>query len=261
MRSPEGVELVLPVATPAPRMAAYAFDFVLVMLLMMALLVLTALSTPALDWASERMKQWAGETQSGHKSDALLAAAPLIVFMLVVWGFSEVLYFGLWETLTRGLTPGKYLMRLRVVGAGGQPLQAHASLTRNVLRVVDILPGSYAFGLICMVMSRHYQRLGDHAGGTIVIRTDRVERPEAPEFPRDIEPLPLSREQMARLGEREILLARGALRRFDTAPDAPYEVLAQAAAAIATRLSLPSEEMQNPRRLLQRVLLTAQRER
>jgi uncharacterized RDD family membrane protein YckC len=259
MRSPEGVELVLPVATPAPRIAAYAIDFLLVAVVAIGAFVLLLLGTPLAEWLNERFQRWAEETQTGDQNAALAALAPLFVLMLVAFTFGEVLYFGLWEALTRGLTPGKYLVRLRVVGLGGQPLDAKAAFLRNLLRMVDVLPSSYVIGLVTMIMSKRGQRLGDHAAGTLVIRTDRVERPVDPVVPDGLEPLALSREQLARLGTRELTLVRSTLRRCESAADPRSELLLQVAEALATRLELPREELSDPLRLLQRTLLTAQR--
>lgn len=259
MRSPEGVELVLPVATPAPRIAAYAIDFVLVTVVALSAFILLLLGSPVAQWLGEHLRQWAAESQAGDPDAALAALAPLLVIMLVVFTFGEVIYFSLWEALSRGLTPGKYFMRLRVVGLGGQPLDAKAAFLRNLLRAVDVLPSSYVIGLVTMIMSKRGQRLGDHAAGTLVIRTDRVERPTDPDVPEGLEPLALSREQLARLGARELTLVRSTLRRFTGSANPRSELLQQVATALAARLQLPPEELSDPLRFLQRALLTAQR--
>ena len=47
----EGVELTLPIATPAPRMAAYAVDMCLMWLLFAGTIALLAVSFPVFDWA------------------------------------------------------------------------------------------------------------------------------------------------------------------------------------------------------------------
>src|SRR4029078_2537000 len=56
------------------------------------------------------------------------------------------------------------------VRSGGQPVGFLASLVRNVLRLVDFLPTLYLLGAIMIVVSRHHQRLGDLAAGTLVVR-------------------------------------------------------------------------------------------
>jgi hypothetical protein len=68
-------------------------------------------------------------------------------------------------------------MRLRVVRDGGRPLTLQDSITRNLLRIVDMLPASFVVGLGSMLLSPDGKRLGDLAAGAIVIR---LERPPAP---------------------------------------------------------------------------------
>jgi len=215
-----------------------------------------AVSFPLFDWLSE-MTADLTPGQADNRDHVFAALAPLFVLVMLVWVFGEFLYFSLWELAAGGRTPGKYLMKLRVVGLDGQPLGVRASLIRNLLRTADMLPSTYAVGLCAMVVSQRSQRLGDHAAGTLVIRTDRVERPEDVQLPPGIEPLPLSREQMARLGVRELTLIRSALRRHERNYRTP--AIDQAARALAARLALPPEELHDPLRLLQRALLSAQR--
>jgi uncharacterized RDD family membrane protein YckC len=257
MRSPEGVELELPIATPAPRMAAYAIDLMAVGLLVLTLFVLLALGTPAADWIVEQTDRWSESTGRGDTGEAMAALLPVMIVVMLVSYFGEVLYFGLWETATRGLTPGKYIVRLRVVGLDGQ-LTAKAVWVRNLLRVADMLPSGYAVGLIAMLVSDHGQRLGDHAAGTLVIRTDRVEQPPKIELPPALEPLPLSREQLERLGPQELHLARATLRRNQGAAADP-ELLDDVARSLAKRLGLDADELHDPLRLLQRIVLTGER--
>ena len=260
VRSAEGVELELPIAGPAPRMAAYMIDVVLVVGMLIVILVLTALSPPISAWFGERLADLKPGKLRGEESYAALA--PLMVALTVALYFGEFVYFSAWELATRGLTPGKYLLGLRVVGSAGQPLDAKAVILRNALRVVDILPSGYTIGLVTMIGSRYGQRLGDHAAGTIVIRTDKIQAPAPLDLPADLEPLALSREQLARLGERELTLIRSTLRRVHGAEAANTQntaLLEQIAHVLVDRLGIDASETDSPERLLQRVLVTAQR--
>jgi uncharacterized RDD family membrane protein YckC len=93
----------------------------------------------------------------------------LLVF--VVLGFvSFWAYWILPEALWSGQTVGKYVLHLRVIDARGGPITAGQAVIRNLLRVVDFLPWSYALGTIVMFGTVRSQRLGDLAAGTIVIR-------------------------------------------------------------------------------------------
>jgi hypothetical protein len=50
-------------------------------------------------------------------------------------------------------------------------------LIRNVLRVVDQLPGVYAVGIVTMLISPRSQRLGDLAAGTVVVHEKALTAP------------------------------------------------------------------------------------
>jgi len=90
-----------------------------------------------------------------------------ILYFLVNWW-----YMVLFEVLNQGQSPGKQFMGLRVVHDDGTPIGWAASLTRNLLRFVDVLPFSYAFGIVSCLNSRTFKRLGDLAAGSVVVYRD-----------------------------------------------------------------------------------------
>lgn len=95
---------------------------------------------------------------------------------LLLFGF-DVLF----EVRFGGRTPGKHAAGLRVVRDTGAPITFVPSAIRNVLRIMDFLPGLYGIAIIAIFVSRHNQRLGDLAAGTLVIRERRpAPPPEAP---------------------------------------------------------------------------------
>ena len=78
-----------------------------------------------------------------------------------------------------GQTLGKRVMRLRVVRADGSAAGMREVGVRTILRVVDGV-GLYLVGLVVMLVSgKRRQRLGDMAGGTIVV--DASTAPDAPQ--------------------------------------------------------------------------------
>ena len=91
----------------------------------------------------------------------------VVVFSAVVFGWS---YFIVLEWLWNGQTLGKRLFGLRVINEDGSPARFFAVFVRNLVRVVDFLPGFYGFGLVSIVLSSRSQRLGDLAAGTYVVR-------------------------------------------------------------------------------------------
>ncbi|HEX6125773.1 MAG TPA: RDD family protein [Pyrinomonadaceae bacterium] len=92
-------------------------------------------------------------------------------------------YFIFFEWLWDGQTPGKRLLKLRVIRDDGRPITLWEAIARNLLRVFDAAPGFlvpiYSIGLIVIFLSSRDQRVGDIFAGTVVIR-ERTD--EAPTF-------------------------------------------------------------------------------
>jgi len=95
----------------------------------------------------------------------ILMGLGILVAFLVFWG-----YFVLFETLWNGETPGKRMMGLRVIKDAGYPVDFRAVVTRNLIRIADFLPITYAVGFIVVLIHAQYKRLGDCAAGTVVVR-------------------------------------------------------------------------------------------
>jgi uncharacterized RDD family membrane protein YckC len=143
--TPEGIELALDLAGLGSRFTAGLIDLALKAVIVAGLLV-------------------AAIPLGGLGATIVEAAVPLLVY---------IGYDVLFESLGSGRTPGKRASGLRVLRADGSPEDVVASLVRNVLRLVDGLPLSYAPGIVSILLTRRNQRLGDLAAGTIVVRERR----------------------------------------------------------------------------------------
>ena len=95
------------------------------------------------------------------------AVGGIVVFALF-WG-----YYMVFEITTNGQSPGKLALGLRVIKEGGYPISFADSAIRNLVRVVDFLPFCYGAGLFVMLINKDWQRLGDLAAGTLVVKTSR----------------------------------------------------------------------------------------
>ena len=102
----------------------------------------------------------------GYQSTATWAFALLILLgFLLYYG-----YFAAFEALWGGQTPGKRAVGLRVISVTGQPITAFDALLRNLLRIVDQMPGIYAVGVLSIFFTARNQRLGDLVAGTVVVQ-------------------------------------------------------------------------------------------
>src|SRR5215472_910485 len=106
---------------------------------------------------------------------ALTAAAP----KSAIWGmailvlFFFLLYFGyfaFFEIIWNGQTPGKRKAGIRVIKDSGRPLTVAESIGRNLLRIIDWLPGFYAIGIASALLTKENKRLGDLVAGSLVVR-------------------------------------------------------------------------------------------
>ncbi len=150
IETPEGIDLPLRPAGLVPRALAFAFDLGARAVVMGVLLVPLALL---------------GNIGIGLGS------------LLVSWW-----YMVLFEVLNQGCSPGKQVMGLRVVQDDGTPIGWSASLIRNLLRFVDMLPFGYFLGAISCLHHPHFKRLGDLAAGTLVVyREQPLARPQVPQ--------------------------------------------------------------------------------
>jgi uncharacterized RDD family membrane protein YckC len=86
-------------------------------------------------------------------------------FFLLYFG-----YFAWFEIFWRGQTPGKRAIGIRVIKETGRPLSPTESIARNLLRIVDQLPGFYGVGVLAAMLNAQNRRLGDYVAGSIVIR-------------------------------------------------------------------------------------------
>lgn len=166
--SPESVTFTYDLAGLGSRFAALLIDLLIQLVLLFALLAV-ANGSLYIDVTVYNPKQ----AQNMGLSLWVWAALVLLTFA-ILWG-----YFVFFEMMWNGQTPGKRIFGLRVIRAGGYPVDLLASAVRNLIRYVDFLPGTYSVGAFTMFLSRHWQRLGDHAAGTLVVRDRSLRTPTA----------------------------------------------------------------------------------
>ncbi|WP_434595963.1 RDD family protein [Pseudomonas sp. R4-83] len=153
VETPEGIDLPLRPAGLPVRAVAFAIDLALRGVIMGVLFTVLA---------------FLGKLGMGLGS--------LLLFVISWW------YMVLFEVLRQGRSPGKQWMGLRVVHDDGTPVGWSASLLRNLLRFVDLLPFGYFLGSLSCLHHPTFKRLGDIAAGTLVVYSERpLTRPQLPD--------------------------------------------------------------------------------
>lgn len=157
LATPERVAVDLPVAGLGTRAMAYGLD---VGMLWSALLVVYfALSF----WVPDPV----GAVLELSSLVRTLSAAAVFAALWIYWTAME--------TLWNGQTPGKRLLRIRVVKADGSNVTLFTSAVRNLMRVIDFMPACYPVGLITMLVDKQHRRLGDIVAGTVLVREEQVD--------------------------------------------------------------------------------------
>jgi uncharacterized RDD family membrane protein YckC len=228
IRTPEGVELNLTLAGLASRVLASLLDGLIQLIaggvIVVALVVI-------FDGGLETL------------GSGLLALALFLIF----FGYPI-----LFEVLDGGRSIGKRATGLRVVRLDGGPIGFGAAAIRNIMRLIDILPGGYAVGAITILATPHNQRLGDMAAGTVVIRERTIQvAPVAQSAPI---PTSYGRLDVTAVSADEIALIRRYFERREALPEGRRMELAwDIARRIKAKVALPGE-LVDPEGFLARIL-------
>lgn len=157
--TPEQVELEFAVAGVGSRFVAVLIDHMIMAGLFLLLGLMWGFLASSVVNRVNLLGKW------------ILAMFIALNFVLY-WG-----YFTLFEAFWRGQTPGKHIMKLRVIKDAGRQITLFEAMSRNLLRIIDYLPFFYLAGVITMLCTKRHQRLGDLVAGTIVVHERGDEQP------------------------------------------------------------------------------------
>ncbi|MCI3134888.1 RDD family protein [Phenylobacterium aquaticum] len=215
--TPEGVDLRLKVGAVSERAGALVIDLLIIMA---ALILLTILVGAAL-WVS----------------NVTARSAPAVIWLL---GFFLLrnFYFTGFELTPAAATPGKRVMKLRVIARNGGRLTADAVFGRNAMRELELyLPmifmlsrgqgvDAWVISLGCLwslvfllfpLFNRDHLRAGDLIAGTMVVRAPKPIL--APDLSRDgavaLNELRFTDEQLSAYGIKELQVLESVLRSND----------------------------------------------
>lgn len=158
--TPENVYVDYELAGVGSRFAALLIDYMIQGALLLLVVIAMSLAGASVDL-------------SGLESYNSTAVAIGIVLIFVITSG----YFIFFEMILNGQTPGKKVMKLRVIKQNGEPVSFFDSFLRNILRIADMLPSLYLTGALFIVFTKNYKRIGDFAGNTIVVKIKKEEQP------------------------------------------------------------------------------------
>ncbi|MFO1094133.1 MAG: RDD family protein [Planctomycetaceae bacterium] len=165
--TPENVQIRYQAAGLGTRFLAWLIDqivvgisTVLIVLALLLVLVATNVITESAEALGERLESAQGDPRASEEIGRYIMGG-----LILIIGFSSILYYGASELLLHGQTLGKRWLGLRVVKANGFALDAISIFVRNLFRPVDHLAPLW----IVPVLSQRSQRFGDMAAGTVVV--------------------------------------------------------------------------------------------
>src|ERR1700733_6282945 len=165
IETPEQVDLRFPIAGIGSRFLALLTDsFIQGFALIVMAFVFALIFSSA--------KRLPGGTAPADTAAKWLFAGIFLFYFLLYWG-----YFSLFEAFWNGQTPGKRLLKIRVIKDSGRQITLFEALARNLIRIIDMLPSFYLIGVITMLCNREQKRLGDLVAGTIVVHERSDEQP------------------------------------------------------------------------------------
>ena len=153
IRTPEGVSFPLHLAGPATRCLAWSIDLAVILILQ-----------NIVSYGVRFLQIF---------SPSLAQAFAIILYFIITISYGIIL-----EWIWNGKTLGKRVCKLQVVDAEGLRLTLPQVVIRNLMRAVDMLPAFYLIGGVTSLLSPRYQRLGDIAAQTLVIRIIKVGKPD-----------------------------------------------------------------------------------
>jgi uncharacterized RDD family membrane protein YckC len=218
--TPEQVHLEFVLAGIGSRFMAVFLDM-LIQTVLYFVLIIILFGLLALDDFSKSRSMW-------------VLAIWFFVIFCIYWG-----YYAAFEIFWQGQTPGKRWAGIRVIKESGRPINAFEAITRNLMRVVDLFPGFYGFGVVTMMLNRKNRRLGDFVAGTLVVHetSDR----ESPVFFNTADSSQFSFPQATKLTLQEVELIETFLaRRLDIPPQVRLHSAMRITEMVSTRLGIDS---------------------
>lgn len=234
IETPELIPLEFPLAGVGSRFLAVALDSLIQFVVGMALLVLGMLIVLPLG-PSQRKTIW-------------VAAFGVIAYFLLQFG-----YFACFESFWNGQTPGKRRFHLRVIKESGRPITVYDAVVRNLLRIVNSVPGFYGVGILSALLSSKNKRLGDFFAGTVVVHEEPLASQAQGDWTAYSASAP-SGYDIAQLTPEEFQLIEAFLmRREQLARPVRAQMARQVALRLGTKLGIPAEDRQKAEALVERL--------
>jgi uncharacterized RDD family membrane protein YckC len=227
----ENVRLNYTLAGIGSRVAAFLADSLVIGLVSVAL-TFVFMSLGLLDPS--------GIEGADQTSITLKAGLYIATLTFLYWG-----YYFFFEWMNWGQTPGKQLVGIRVAMADGAPVDLTACALRNIIRIIDLALAAIGVTFFIMIFTPRYQRLGDIAAGTVVVKRRQLSFDDVYSAALDLDRRTSSETSKnaekpvsVRLSDQErLLVERFSERRESLPPDVRKKLAADLASRIRSRVA------------------------
>jgi uncharacterized RDD family membrane protein YckC len=232
IETPEKIVFTYAVSSTGTRIFSYTID-VIIQFLTIVILIIIVYAVSGFNLANELRYNVSG----------LLVAFLYLVYFFIQWG-----YYILFEVIMGGQSPGKKLMKIRVIRTNGEPLDFATIVLRNLLRVVDAFPFYHLIGGLVSIVDKLSRRVGDIVADTIVVKEMEFNLKE-PDF-RTVFRTLIQREKFSllhkKLNEEQLYILRRFLNEKNSLTEEKQnEIALRLAKSVKKRLEI-KEEIREP---------------
>jgi len=134
--------------------------------------------------------------------------------VMISWLIICALYDVITEIFLNGQSIGKRVVRIRVMSANGNRATVGQYILRWVFRIVDFGVTMGAAAITSIAFTDNKQRIGDIVAGTVIIKTDPLEKLDELTFDHDPSEEQVIFREVLQLNDEEITLIRDVIRNF-----------------------------------------------
>lgn len=156
--TPENVFVEYELAGLGSRFIALCIDTIIQMLMIVTIIVMVIYGRIYLGYNALIQELF-------DAINSMIVTVSIIIMFLILFG-----YYIFFEMLLKGQSPGKKIMKLRVIKQTGEPINILDSLMRNFFRIVYLVPVLHLLEVFLVTTTENYKRVGDLAANTIVVK-------------------------------------------------------------------------------------------
>lgn len=157
-------------------------------------------------------------------------------------------YTLLFESLNKGRTPGKMLMKLRVMRIDGKEMQFTDYFMRWMMRIIDLYGTVGGLAVFSSLSSDKNQRMGDFLSNTVVVNIKKYDRLKLNHMLKfdSLSDYKVRFPQVVAFEESEMLLVKEVLKRYKAYPNKAHQMALNSTCQVVSqrmKIDAPDNEL------------------